>query len=429
MPAAELTPAPAPAARPLAPVRGLPALARSVMARILSRLASGRITIIDGDGSRQFGSMTDGNTLSAVVFVHDPAFYTAVIGGGNVGAGRAYADGLWTADNLTNVIRILAVNQQVLHRIDGAWALLGRGASYLARAGKRNSRRGDRRNIAEHYDLGNDFFASFLDETMTYSCAYFPGEGMSLAEAQRAKLDLICRKLELGPGDHVLEIGGGWGGFAEFAAASTGCRVTTATISAEQWTFARERVRRAGLEDRIEVLDRDYRDLTGTYDRIVSIEMIEAVGAENLDRFFVAVDRLLARDGIMLLQSIVIPDRHYEHARRSVDFIKRYIFPGSFLPSLGALTRAISNVSDLLLVGLEDLTPHYAETLVRWRERFTAESGRIAALGFGAEFQRLWEYYFCYCEGGFRERTIGDVQLLLARPEWRRRSPLRLRSG
>ena len=418
LPAAALGPA-----RAARPARAVERRARAVLHGILAGLERGRLTIVDGDGEWAVGRMTDAFPLAATVHVHDPAFYPAVVFGGNVGVGRAYGEGLWSADDLVAAVRILAANQAALGRLDGGLSWLLKPLDRAVHWRNRNTRAGSQRNIAAHYDLGNDFFALFLDESLMYSCACFEAEGMSLADASRAKLDRICRNLELVPGDRVLEIGCGWGGFAEHAAARYGARVTATTISAAQRAYATERIRRGGLAGRVEVLGVDYRDLAGEYDRIVSIEMIEAVGAAQLPTFFRTASRLLRPDGLMALQAIVIPDRFYERARRSVDFIKRYIFPGSFLPSVGALTRAIGSASDLAVIQLDDLTPHYVETLACWRERFGANRDRIAALGHEEEFRRRWEYYLAYCEGGFRERVIGDVQMLLAKPFWRGRAP------
>jgi cyclopropane-fatty-acyl-phospholipid synthase len=280
----------------------------------------------------------------------------------------------------------------------------------------RNTRAGARRNIRAHYDIGNDFYRLMLDETMMYSCALFERPGMSLAEAQRAKLERICRALALGPGDHVLEIGTGWGGFALHAAQRYGCRVTTTTISPSQAALARERVRAAGLEDRITILEKDYRDLGGRYDKLVSIEMIEAIGHEYFEAFFAQAAARLAPGGRMLLQSITIADQRFERARDDVDFIKRYVFPGCCIPSVTALLRAATAASDLRLVGLEDIGPHYAPTLARWRENVFASLARVRELGYTDEFVRMWEFYLCYCEAGFAERALGDALLLFEKP-------------
>jgi cyclopropane-fatty-acyl-phospholipid synthase len=279
----------------------------------------------------------------------------------------------------------------------------------------RNTRTGSRRNIAAHYDLGNEFFRLMLDETMMYSCALFERPGMTLAEASIAKLDRICAALALQPSDHVLEIGTGWGGFALHAALRHGCRVTTTTISPSQFELARERVRAAGLEKRVTVMLEDYRDLGGRYDKLVSIEMIEAIGHRQYGEFFQRSGRLLAPGGRMMLQSITISDRHYLRTRDEVDFIKRYVFPGACIPAVSALIQAMAQESDLRVVSLEDIGLHYATTLARWRDNFLANLGQVRALGYPESFIRMWEYYLCYCEAGFAERQLGDVQMLLAR--------------
>jgi cyclopropane-fatty-acyl-phospholipid synthase len=281
----------------------------------------------------------------------------------------------------------------------------------------RNNRTGSRRNIAAHYDLGNEFFRLMLDETLMYSSAVFERPDMTLAEAQRARLDRICRKLALGPRDHVLEIGTGWGGFALHAATHYGCRVTTTTISREQYALAQERIAQAGLSDRVTVLLEDYRDLRGEYDKLVSIEMIEAVGHEYYETFFTRCSALLKPDGLMLLQAITIADQRYEAARKSVDFIQRYIFPGSCIPSVSVMAQAVARATDMRLMHLEDIGPHYATTLRHWRERLYANADALRQLDLPEEFLHMWEFYLCYCEGGFAERALGDVQLLLAKPQ------------
>jgi len=275
---------------------------------------------------------------------------------------------------------------------------------------------GSRKNILAHYDLGNDFYALFLDETMTYSCAIFEQENSSLKQASEAKYDRICRKLQLAAGDRVIEIGTGWGGFAVHAARNYGVQVTTTTISDEQHQFARQRIKAAGLEDRITLLKKDYRDLSGKFDKLVSIEMIEAVGHQYLPIFFRTCSRLLKDDGIMALQAITIGDQIFDRHKRTVDFIKRYIFPGSCIPSITAISIALAKATDLRLVHLEDITPHYARTLREWRRRFFTNIKKVRALGFSDTFVRMWEYYLCYCEGGFAERYLGDVQMLFVKP-------------
>jgi cyclopropane-fatty-acyl-phospholipid synthase len=336
-----------------------------------------------------------------------------------LGLADAYAQGLWDSPDLVALIRLGARNAAVM---DGARRRLSPLVRpiQLARALRRPSnRRRRRRDIAAHYDLGNELFSRMLDPTMTYSCALFDDPEDSLEQAQRKKLELVCETLELGPGDRVLEIGTGWGSFALHAAASRGCHVTTTTISREQHDYVNGLVRDAGLDDRITVLSRDYRDLTGLYDKLVSIEMIEAVGWRDTGRFLGTCSRLLEPDGAMLLQAITIDDRAYEVEKASKSFIKQRIFPGGSLPSLAALTRNLARETDLQLIHLHDLTAHYVPTLRQWRERFAARVGELEALGYDKAFQRLWTLYLAYCEAGFAERRICAVQLLLAKPSSR----------
>jgi cyclopropane-fatty-acyl-phospholipid synthase len=388
--------------------------ARALVLRRLARLEAGRLRIREGAATHDCGPSA--NPLAATIEVRDPRFYRALAQSGHLGAAEAYLDGWWTTDDLTALVRLFLRNRGVADGMEGGWARLARPVRRLWHAVRRNTRGGSRRNIAAHYDLGNDFFAEFLDDTLTYSCGIYERPDSTLRDASEAKYDRICRKLRLSGGDHVLEIGTGWGGFALHAAGRYGCRVTTTTISAEQHALATQRVAAAGLADRVTVLARDYRDLQGTYDKLVSIEMIEAVGHHYYAQFFAKCASLLQRGGAMALQAITIADARYARARNEVDFIKRYIFPGSCIPSLSALTAAWRRASDLQLVEVEDITAHYVTTLRQWRENFVAHWDRIRAQGFRDEFRRLWEFYFCYCEGGFAERALGDVQLLLVRP-------------
>jgi len=323
--------------------------------------------------------------------------------------------GHWRSDDLTGLMRLMLRNRDALDAMETGLARLSAPLRTAAHWLHRNTRAGSRRNISAHYDLGNDFFRLFLDETMMYSCALFERPDMTLSQASTAKLDAICRKLALGPRDHVLEIGSGWGGFALHAAARYGCSVTTTTISPSQFELARERVHAAGLNGRITVLLEDYRDLKGTFDKLVSIEMIEAIGHQYFNEFFRQCASRLVQDGRMLLQSITIADRHYARARDEVDFIKRYIFPGCCIPAVSALAQAMAESSDLRIVHLEDIGPHYATTLARWRENFITNLRNARARGYPDSFNRMWEFYLCYCEAGFAERALGDVQLLLTR--------------
>jgi cyclopropane-fatty-acyl-phospholipid synthase len=395
--------------------------ARGAVLNRLAGIKNGRVVIEDGDQHLTFGEGDSNDDLHATIRVHDSRFYSDVALGGNVGAGEAYMAGSWTTDDLTSLVRIMIRNRDVAEGIDGGLARLAAPVRRFAHFLNRNTRTGSRRNIAAHYDLGNDFFELILDrELMMYSCAIFERADATLEEASAAKVDRICCKLDLRAHDHVIEIGTGWGGFAIHAAKNYGCRVTTTTISRAQHDYAVKRIAAAGLSDRITVLLEDYRDLTGQFDKAVSIEMIEAVGHHFLDSYFHKCGELLKPDGMMLLQAITITDREYDGALKRVDFIKKYIFPGSFIPSVTALCDSITRSSDLRLFHLEDLTPNYAETLKNWRLRLFQHLDRVRALGYPEEFIRMWEFYLCYCEGGFRERYIGDVQMLLTKPESRR---------
>jgi cyclopropane-fatty-acyl-phospholipid synthase len=408
-------------ARPATGFAAKPAFADDLAKRLLlsrlSHIARGQLDLVDGAEVHRFGRRTQRCPLSATIHVRDPRFYRDIVFGGSIGAGEAYMSGWWFANDLTAVVRILIQNREVLDGMETGLARLAAPARKLFHWMNRNSRTGSRRNIAAHYDLGNEFFRLMLDETLMYSSAVFEHPDMTLADAQRARLDRICRKLALGPRDHVLEIGTGWGGFALYAATHYGCRVTTTTISREQYALAQERIAQAGLSDRVTVLLEDYRDLRGEYDKLVSIEMIEAVGHEYYETFFARCSALLKPDGLMLLQAITIADQRYEAARKSVDFIQRYIFPGSCIPSVSVMTQAVARATDMKLTHLEDIGPHYATTLRHWRERLYANADALRQLDLSEEFLRMWEFYLCYCEGGFAERALGDVQLLLAKPQ------------
>lgn len=394
-------------------------LDRFLRQRLLERLAGfghGRLLVRDGLGGFDAGD-ADGPLVEIEVL--DPAFYRAVAANGSVGAGAAYMDGLWRCNDLVGLVRLLVRHRDLLDGMETGMARLGGWVMQVLHALRRNTRGGSRRNIAAHYDLGNAFFNLFLSPDLMYSSAYWQGEGDTLEAASTRKLDLICRKLDIKPTDHVIEIGTGWGGFALHAARHYGCHVTTTTISEEQHALASERVHAAGLADRITLLQSDYRDLQGRFDKLVSIEMIEAVGANYQDAYFRQVGHLLKPDGLALVQAITIEDHRYEQALKSVDFIKRHVFPGCFIPSVSAMLDAKTRSSDLALVALEDFGDSYARTLHAWRERFLAQLPAVRAQGFDERFVRLWEFYLAYCEGGFRERSIGVCHLLLAKPGWR----------
>jgi cyclopropane-fatty-acyl-phospholipid synthase len=392
--------------------------ARKLVCARLATLSTGSLTLVDRGEVERYGE--NAAAPSATVYVEDPRFYRALALRGSLGGAEAYMDGHWQSDDLTAVVRLLAKNRESLEGLDLGVARWIRPSLALFHALRRNTRAGSRRNIAAHYDLGNEYFELFLDPTLTYSSGIFEPPDISMEEASIAKYERICRKLRLGPEDHVLEIGTGWGGFALHAAARHGCRVTTTTISRRQHELASRRVAEAGLTGRIEVKLEDYRDLRGRYDKLVSIEMIEAVGHEHLEQFFRTCGERLRPDGAMLLQAITIPDQDYSAHTKSVDFIKRYIFPGGELVSVGAVNGAAARASDLRLSHLEDLTPHYAETLRRWRRRMFENLSRMRALGLSDPFLRMWEFYLCYCEGGFEERQIGVVQTLFEKSGARR---------
>jgi cyclopropane-fatty-acyl-phospholipid synthase len=394
-------------------------LARWLVLRLLGRLRRGELTLIEGERRLRFGAPSAERAPSAELQVRSPRFYRDFLRG-SLGLSEAYIGGLWDSADLVALTRVGALNMTGLDKLRRAFAPvlapLQRAGAWLAR----NTPARARKQIAAHYDLGNELFSQFLDRTMMYSCAVFEPPNATLEQASIAKLERICRKLKLSPADHVLEIGTGWGGFAEHAAANYGCRVTTTTISAEQHAYATERIREAGLHERVRVLFEDYRDPAldrhGPYDKLVSIEMIEAVGWQYFPTFFRRCSELVAEDGAMLLQAIVIEDRAYEVEKASRSFANTHIFPGGCLPSLQVIARNVARVTDFREADLEDITAHYATTLQRWRERFLAAGERLSELGYDERFRRMWELYLSYCEGGFRERRIQDVQLLLAKP-------------
>jgi len=392
-------------------------LARDLVTSRLKKLSYGRLKVIEDQSIKEFGN---NNGLSVTIHVHDPRFYGEMAFGGSIGAGEAYMLGYWSSDNLTNLIRLMVLNQDVMDDLEGGMAWLAKPLLKSLHWMNRNTQDGSRRNIAAHYDLGNDMFQLFLDPTMMYSSAIFDTPEMTLEQASISKLDHICRKLKLSPADHVVEIGTGWGGFAIHAASHYGCDVTTTTISKAQFELATARIRQAGLEHKVTVLLSDYRDLQGQFDKLVSIEMIEAVGHAFYDTYFAKCASLLKSDGMALIQAITIADQRYESAKNSVDFIQRYIFPGSCIPSVTALINSVTRASDMRLYNLEDIGPHYARTLAEWRIRFFDNIEKVRALGYPEEFIRMWEFYLCYCEGGFEERALGDVHLLLVKPGNRR---------
>ena len=402
----------------LAPLFG--GLARSAVLTQLRNLRQGRLRLIYQDRQWLFGDV--GSALHAEVEIFDEAAWGMVAANGSIGAGEAYIHGYWRSPDLAAVTRLFVANLEVLDALEGGLARLGRPILRLLHWVNRNSRRGSRRNILAHYDLGNALFERLLDPTMMYSAAMFDSLEQSLEQGQLNKLERICDKLALRPDDHLLEIGTGWGSLAIHAATRHGCRVTTTTLSEAQYAHTLQRVRDLGLQERITVLREDYRDLGGRFDKLVSIEMIEAVGHRYLPVYFQRCASLLKDDGLMLLQAITIRDQRYEQARRSVDFIQRHIFPGGSLPSLSVMLQTASSHTALNLVHMEDFGLDYARTLQHWRDNLRQSRTALTELGYDDTFQRLWEFYLCYCQGGFEERTIGVAQLLWAGPAARRAS-------
>lgn len=401
-------------------VPALARLTRFLLKTQLKKIQHGRLRLIEGEVEDVFGKITPEGPFDVTIRVHNSRFYSDVVLAGTLGSGEAYINGHWQCDNLTDLVRLMVFNRDLMNDVDSGWSRVSAPLFKFVHWLNRNDKSGAQRNIAAHYDLGNEFFALFLDETMAYSCGIFPNQHASLLQASTAKFDAVCSKLDLKPGQRLLEIGTGWGGLAIHAAQHYGCHVTTTTISRAQYEFSKERIARAGLNDQVTLLLEDYRDLKGKYDALASIEMIEAVGHEYLDTYFRQCSQLLNPNGAMLLQAISIQDQFYHQARRSVDFIKRFIFPGSFIPSVGVILASVARVTDMKVYHLEDIGPHYARTLKLWRERFTARLGDVRSLGYPETFIRMWEFYLSYCEGGFEERQLGNVQMLLTKPRSRR---------
>jgi len=394
--------------------------AKNQLLKRLQQMPRGYLLIEDGDELHGFGNPADEIDVKAKIVIQDPGTYRDIAFGGSIGGAEAYMLGKWTTPNLVDVVRLMSVNIDFLNEMDDSKSVLQRAGDKVIHLLNRNTEKQARENISRHYDLSNDFFELFLDPEMMYSAAIFPSVDADLDEAALHKLDVICRKLELKPSDHLLEIGTGWGGLAIYAARHYGCRVTTTTISREQYDTATRRVQDEGLDGKITVLFEDYRNLSGRYDKLVSVEMIEAVGHEFYKQYFSGCAALLKDDGLMLLQAITIPDQRYQYARKSVDFIQRYIFPGGSLPSHEAIISSVRSNTDLLMVGMQEIGEDYARTLEVWRERFMAKLDEVKALGFDDYFIRMWNYYLCYCQGGFEERIIGTSQILFAKPDWRR---------
>ena len=418
-PATAVVPDPAGGAAPVAPDIVRPATplerrAQHTITAMLEQFVVGRVEVVLPDGRRRwFG---DGDSeLRSRIHVHDWRFFTRLLHGATVGVGESYMQGEWTSTDLVSLVRIVIANRRALKRITPA-ALANIASDKLIHSLRANRLGRSKRNIAAHYDLSNALYALFLDDSMTYSAAYFASPADTLEQAQEAKYRRLAEKARIGGGDHVLEIGCGWGGFAIFAAHTYGCRVTGITLSEQQAEMARERVAAAGLDHLIDIELIDYREVTGRFDRIVSIEMLEAVGHRYLDTYFATIDRLLAPDGLAAVQVITIPEQRYENYKRRPDFIQRYIFPGGHLPSLEAMSGSMGRSGDLYVEEVDNIGVHYAETLRRWRERFLGNVDEVHALGFDDRFVRMWDFYLAYCEGAFLARYISDLQVVLTRP-------------
>ena len=394
-------------------------LARSFMWKVLGKLQVGSLTLREGDEAKVFGSTSEGSAPHGEVHVHDTDLYRRILTGGSIAAGETFIEGMWSSPDLTEVTRAFSANMAMLEAMSDKQNWLARLALKLSHWARRNTSTRSRENISAHYDLGNDFFSLFLDPSMMYSSAVFPSASADLASASQHKLKLICEDLELKAEDHLVEIGTGWGGMAIFAAEHYGCRVTTTTISRQQYDYTLEAVAQKGLEDQVTVLFDDYRDLQGQYDKLVSIEMIEAVGHQFYDTYFQKISHLLKPHGKAVIQAITITEQRYEQARDSVDFIKRYIFPGGCLPSLTVVSDALSRVTDMQMSNLRDIGRDYADTLKVWHASFLNKLDEVRAMGFDDRFIRMWRYYLSYCEGGFRERIIGTHQITLTKPGYR----------
>ena len=391
-------------------------LARALVFNQLNKIKIGHIVIIEGNNKFSFGKK---DKLNVTVTVHDPRFYGALAFGGSIGVSEAFMQKFWSASDLTKLIRIMAINQNTMDQLEGLFNIFLKPILKCLHYLNQNSVKGSEINISKHYDLGNDFFSLFLDSTMMYSSAVFKNPHDSLYKGSIHKLETICQGLELTSQDHIIEIGSGWGGFAIYAAQQYGCKVTTTTISKEQYKYVRQKIKDLKLSHKITVLFSDYRHLIGQYDKLVSIEMLEAVGYQYYDTYFKVCANLLKPQGLAVIQTITIADQRYEKAKRSVDFIQRYIFPGSCIPSITALQNSMTQSSDLRIYSIHDIGIHYARTLALWREAFFKRLKDIKVLGFDDAFIRMWHFYFSYCEGGFQEKVISDIHLKLVKPGYR----------
>ncbi len=388
--------------------------------KFFSSLVGGTLKIIEGDTELVFGDKgNEFGAIEATIVVHDPAFYSKIYQSGSIGAGEAYMMGLWDSPSLVEVVRLFSRNIDNLQVFDSRGFVFRKIRDWMYLFSSRNTRKGARKNISAHYDLSNKFFSKFLSDDMMYSSAMFFGEDISLEEASLKKLETVCKKLQLDKNDHLLEIGSGWGGMAVYAAKNYGCRVTTTTISRQQYNHVLKLVEEQGLAEKVQVLNQDYRELQGSFDKIVSIEMIEAVGFEHYKDYFVQCNRLLKSDGLMLMQAITVPNYRFSDAKKSIDFIKKYIFPGGCLPCNEVIEESLRKHTAMQNIGMQDITWDYAKTLSIWRDRFLKQKNDFIKEGFSKEFTRMWDFYLAYCEGGFLERAIGTVQYIFAKNNFR----------
>ncbi len=391
----------------------LTSIFKSGLQKKFKNLKTGHISINDGDETFSFGDGSSDEKVS--VDIHSQEFYVMTGSGGALGIAEAYVAGYWSSDDVVKLFQIILRNRDILLSLEKGFAKLVKPINKMIHRRRQNTLKGSKENILAHYDLSNDFYKLWLDPSMTYSCAFFNNDSVTLEEASIEKLDRICRKLDLSEDDSVLEIGTGWGSFSIHAAKNYGCKVTTTTISDAQFDYARSRIKDEGLESKITLINKDYRDLDGKYDKIVSIEMIEAVGYEYIPDYFSKLSSLLKNNGLVALQGITYNDQNFEVYKNSVDFIKKYIFPGSCLISIAQIIDVIKKDTDLAMVDMEDITKHYAVTLNRWRKNFMDVIPKVKEMGYSQAFINMWEFYFLYCEAGFSERNIGDVQMIFAK--------------
>jgi cyclopropane-fatty-acyl-phospholipid synthase len=392
-------------------VNGLEALSKNIILKVLKKIKQGRIQINDGDEYYVFGDINGVNEYATINIIH-PRAYKKILLEGSVGAGKSYIDGDWDTDDLQKLIGLFIKNVTLLNSIESPFARFLGWMRAIRYKFNMNTVLRAKDNILAHYDLGNDFFQLILDPSMMYSCALYEPSGIDLDEAAKKKIQRICNRLQLKPGDHVLEIGTGWGGFAVYAAQKYGCKITTTTISDKQYAFVKDKIKQLGLENQIELLNLDYRKLSGQYDKVVSIEMIEAVGHKYFDAFFNQCNQLVKPEGLFFLQAIVINDRAYEAAKNEVDFIKKYIFPGGCLPSVHSISNSIATQTKMQLISFEDIGQHYVATLNDWYNKLLANKQAILAQGFTDQFIRMWQFYFFYSAAGFETTYISNIHAL-----------------